>query len=113
MTLRICFGPLRAVLSGRRIDDFIKKLVDVSLMSILQYPRKETCFMDANGLNEEQQALLASIMGKSSQAGGGGGFSVSQVPAAQAAPAAAPSPADSGKMLSQAEIDALIASMGK
>lgn len=68
--------------------------------------------MDANGLNEEQQALLASIMGKSSQAGGGGGFSVSQVPAAQAAPAV-PSPADSGKMLSQAEIDALIASMGK
>lgn len=68
--------------------------------------------MDANGLNAEQQALLASIMGKSSQAGGGGGFSPSQVqPAATGAPAAAP-PADSGKMLSQAEIDALIASMG-
>ena len=30
--------------------------------------------MDANGLSPEQQALLASIMGKSSQAGGGGGF---------------------------------------
>ena len=66
--------------------------------------------MDANGLNEEQQALLASIMGKSSQAGGGGGFKVSSVPMPQAAPAA-PSPADSGKMMSQAEIDALIASM--
>ncbi len=64
--------------------------------------------MDANGLTPEQQALLASIMGKSSQAGGGGGFSPASVPT----PAAAPSPADSGKMLSQAEIDALIASMG-
>ena len=70
--------------------------------------------MDANGLSPEQQALLASIMGKSSQAGGGGGFSPASVPtpAAPATPAAAPSPADSGKMLSQAEIDALIASMG-
>ena len=67
--------------------------------------------MDANGLNAEQQALLASIMGKSSQAGGGGGFSVSQVPPVSAP--AAPSPADSGKMLSQAEIDALIASMSQ
>ena len=74
--------------------------------------RKVQIFMDANGLNAEQQALLASIMGKSSQAGGGGGFSVSQVPsAAGAAPAPTPS-ADPGKMLSQAEIDALIASMG-
>ncbi len=70
--------------------------------------------MDANGLNAEQQALLASIMGKSSQAGGGGGFTAAQVqmPSAASTPAAAPSPADSGKMLSQAEIDALIASMG-
>ncbi|SCY73513.1 hypothetical protein [Butyrivibrio sp. INlla14] len=69
--------------------------------------------MDTNGLSAEQQALLASIMGKSSQAGGGGGFSPSQVPGAGGAPAAAPSGGDSGKMLSQAEIDALIASMGK
>ena len=69
--------------------------------------------MDANGLSPEQQALLASIMGKSSQAGGGGGFSPASVPMPGAsAPAAAPSPADTGKMLSQAEIDALIASMG-
>lgn len=70
--------------------------------------------MDANGLNAEQQALLASIMSKSSQAGGGGGFSVSSVPqpAAAPAPAAAPS-TNSSKMLSQAEIDALFASMGK
>ena len=68
--------------------------------------------MDANGLNAEQQALLASIMGKSSQAGGGGGFTAAQVPTAAPTPAAAPSPADSGRMLSQAEIDALIASMG-
>lgn len=66
--------------------------------------------MDANGLSAEQQALLASIMGKSPQAGGGGGFSASQAqPAAGSASAA---PADPGKMLSQAEIDALIASMG-
>ena len=70
--------------------------------------------MDANGLSPEQQALLASIMGKSSQAGGGGGFSPASVPAASGgapAPAAA-APADPGKMLSQAEIDALIAQMG-
>ena len=65
--------------------------------------------MDNNGLSAEQQALLASIMGKSSQAGGGG-FN----PSTPAAPGgAAPLPADNGKMLSQAEIDALIASMGK
>lgn len=67
--------------------------------------------IDANGLDPEQQALLASIMGKSSQQGGGG-FSIPS-PAANNAPAAAPSAADSGKMLSQAEIDALIASMSK
>lgn len=69
--------------------------------------------MDTNGLSAEQQALLASIMGKSPQAGGGGGFSVAN--AAGSAPAetsAAPAAADPGKMLSQAEIDALIASMG-
>ena len=65
--------------------------------------------MDTNGLCAEQQELLASIMGKSSQAGGGGGFSPSSVPQAPAAPAAS---ADPGRMLSQAEIDALIASMG-
>ncbi len=69
--------------------------------------------MDSNGLNAEQQALLASIMGKSSQAGGGGGFSPSMVQPQAPAAAAAPAAADSGKMLSQAEIDALIASMGK
>ena len=69
--------------------------------------------MDANGLDPEQQALLASIMGKSPQAGGGAAFNASQVSAAPAAApaAAAPSPADSGRMLSQEEIDALIASM--
>ena len=70
--------------------------------------------MDANGLSPEQQALLASIMGKSPQAGGGGGFSAASAAPAAAASAAAPAaaPADPGKMLSQAEIDALIASMG-
>ena len=74
--------------------------------------------MDANGLNAEQQALLASIMGKSPQAGGGAAFSAAKVapaPAATPAPApaaaAAPMPADPGRMLSQSEIDALIASM--
>ena len=65
--------------------------------------------MDTNGLSAEQQALLASIMGKSSQAGGGG-FNPS-TPAS--AGGTAPLPEDNGKMLSQAEIDALIASMGK
>ncbi|MBR4667559.1 MAG: hypothetical protein IKO76_02240 [Butyrivibrio sp.] len=73
--------------------------------------------MDTNGLSAEQQALLASIMGKSSQQGGsGGGFAAATVQSATAqnagaAPAPA-APADPGKMLSQAEIDALIASMG-
>ena len=64
--------------------------------------------MDANGLDPEQQALLASIMGKSPQAGGGGAFSAAKV---SPAPAASPAPADPGRMLSQEEIDALIASM--
>ena len=71
--------------------------------------------MDTNGLSAEQQALLASIMGKSPQAGGGGGFAASQAQIPAAAPAAGAAPAassDPGKMLSQAEIDALIASMG-
>ncbi len=74
--------------------------------------------MDANGLSPEQQALLASIMGKSPQAGGGAAFSAASVipapaPAVSPSPAAAPAPvpADPGRMLSQAEIDALIASM--
>ena len=65
--------------------------------------------MDANGLDPEQQALLASIMGKSPQAGGGAAFTASKVTSAPAA--AAPAPADPGRMLSQEEIDALIASM--
>ena len=65
---------------------------------------------DVNGLDPEQQALLASIMGKSSQQGAGG-FNIPST--ASSAPTASPSPADSGKMLSQAEIDALIASMSK
>ena len=70
--------------------------------------------MDANNLDPEQQALLASIMGKSPQAGGGAAFAASQVtpaPTPAAAPAAAAS-ASPGRVLSQAEIDALIASMG-
>ena len=79
-------------------------------------------FMDTNGLDPEQQALLASIMGKSPQAGGGASFTASQVSPAPAAapaqgsapapaPAAAPTPDNSGRLLSQEEIDALIASM--
>ena len=69
--------------------------------------------MDANGLDPEQQALLASIMGNSPQAGGGAAFTAAQVISAPtpAPAAAAPAPADPGRMLSQAEIDALIASM--
>lgn len=68
--------------------------------------------MDTNGLSAEQQALLASIMGKSPQAGGGGGFSAAQAQTPAAAGAAPAASSDPGKMLSQAEIDALIASMG-
>ncbi len=71
--------------------------------------------MDTSGLDAEQQALLASIMGKSPQAGGGAAFSAAKVSpapaAAPATPAAAPQPDNSGRMLSQDEIDALIASM--
>ncbi len=73
--------------------------------------------MDANGLNAEQQALLASIMGKSSQAGGGGfgNFGAAAAAASTPAPTATAtvdtSSMSSSKMLSQAEIDALIASM--
>ena len=71
--------------------------------------------MDANGLDPEQQALLASIMGKSPQAGGGAAFTpahASPAPAAAPAPAAPAPAANPGRVLSQAEIDALIASMG-
>ena len=67
--------------------------------------------MDANGLDPEQQALLASIMGKSPQAGGGAAFSAAQATAPAPATAPAAGAADSGRMLSQDEIDALIASM--
>ena len=66
---------------------------------------------DANGLDPEQQALLASIMGKSSQQGSGS-FNIPQ-PAGTAAAAPAPDPGNSGRMLNQSEIDALIASMTK
>ena len=38
----------------------------------LQNTKGKGSDMDTNGLSAEQQALLASIMGKSSQAGGGG-----------------------------------------
>ena len=69
--------------------------------------------MDANGLDPEQQALLASIMGKSPQAGGGGAFTAAQVTPVPAAAAPAPAAdANSARILSQTEIDALIASMG-
>ena len=46
--------------------------------------------MDANGLDPEQQALLASIMGKSPQAGGGAAFTAAKVSPAPAPAAAAP-----------------------
>lgn len=67
--------------------------------------------MDSNGLDAEQQALLASIMGKSPQVGGGAAFSATQVASPATAPAAAPAASNPGRVLSQAEIDALIASM--
>lgn len=60
---------------------------------------------DTSGLSPEQQALFASIMGNSSQQGSGN-FSMPTATAVTSAPAA-----NSNKQLSQAEIDALIASM--
>ncbi|MCR5024305.1 MAG: hypothetical protein K6A90_08250 [Lachnospiraceae bacterium] len=71
-----------------------------------------------SGLSPEQQALFASIMGNSSQAQAHSPV----IPTPDPTPAAAPEPApaaaapaggggDDGRVLSQAEIDALIASM--
>ena len=68
------------------------------------------------GLSPEQQALFASIMGNSSQAKAQNPVIPAAAPDPAPAPAA-PAPAapagggDSGRVLSQAEIDALIASM--
>lgn len=67
-------------------------------------------------LSAEQQALLASIMGNSSQAKA---LNPTITPAATPAPAAAPTPApaippaggNENRVLSQAEIDALFAAM--
>ncbi len=78
--------------------------------------------MDGFGLSPEQQALFASIMGNSSQVKAQNPTvpDASPAPAPQPSPvmaaAAAPAPApagggDDGRVLSQAEIDALIASM--
>ena len=70
-----------------------------------------------SGLSPEQQALFASIMGNSSQVAAHNPVIPAMPQAAPApAPAAAPAPApagggDDGRVLSQAEIDALIASM--
>ncbi len=69
-----------------------------------------------DGLSAEQQALLASIMGNSSQAQA---MNPTITPAATPAPAAAaptPAPAapaggNENRVLSQAEIDALFAAM--
>jgi hypothetical protein len=65
---------------------------------------------DTSGLSPEQQALFASIMGNSSQQGA---CSFTMPGASAATPAPAPTAsANSNRQLSQAEIDALIASMG-
>ena len=71
------------------------------------------------GLSPEQQALFASIMGNSSQAKAQSPVIPAMPAAAPVAPAAptpvmpaAPAGGDSNRVLSQAEIDALIASMG-
>ena len=68
---------------------------------------------DANVLDPEQQALLASIMGKSSQQGGGGFGSFGGFGAAAGGGASAAPDVNSNRQLSQSEIDALIASMTK
>lgn len=71
-----------------------------------------------SGLSPEQQALFASIMGNSSQAQAHSPV----IPTPDPTPAVAPEPVpaaaapaggggDDGRVLSQAEIDALIASM--
>lgn len=66
-----------------------------------------------SGLSPEQQALFASIMGNSSQAQAHSPVIPTPDPTPAAAPAAAPvgGGGDDGRVLSQAEIDALIASM--
>ncbi|MBO4373577.1 MAG: hypothetical protein J5829_00560 [Lachnospiraceae bacterium] len=69
-----------------------------------------------DGLSPEQQALFASIMGNSSQAQAFNPTipTPAPAPAAPTAPAAPAAPAGGGnenRVLSQAEIDALIASM--
>lgn len=66
-----------------------------------------------DGLSAEQQALLASIMGNSSQAQA---MNPTITPAAAPAPAAAapaipPAGGNENRVLSQAEIDALFAAM--
>ncbi|MCR4591382.1 MAG: hypothetical protein K5668_11265 [Lachnospiraceae bacterium] len=69
------------------------------------------------GLSPEQQALFASIMGNSSQVAAQNPVIPAMPEAAPVTPAPAPAPAapagggDDGRVLSQAEIDALIASM--
>ncbi len=76
-----------------------------------------------DGLTPEQQALFASIMGNSSQTQAlnpqvapapapAQTFSFGGAAAAAPAPAAPAGGGDSNRVLSQAEIDALIASMG-
>lgn len=63
-----------------------------------------------DGLSAEQQALLASIMGNSSQAQA---MNPTITPAAApaAAPAIPPAGGNENRVLSQAEIDALFAAM--
>ena len=68
----------------------------------------EVIFMDT--LSPEQQALFASIMGNSSQAKAQSPVIPTQTET-PSTPAATPPAADSNRLLSQAEIDALIASM--
>ena len=64
-----------------------------------------------DGLSPEQQALFASIMGNSSQAQAVNPTIPTPAPAAAPVPAAAPAGGNENRILSQAEIDALIASM--
>ena len=68
-----------------------------------------------DGLSAEQQALLASIMGNSSQARAlNPTFTApapAPTPAAAPAPAVPPAGGNENRVLSQAEIDALFAAM--
>ena len=99
-TVQKVVRTLRSVQAGTRTAE--DKEEDIRRLS------GEVIFMDT--LSPEQQALFASIMGNSSQAKAQSPVIPTQTETPSAPAATAPA-ADSNRLLSQAEIDALIASM--